>query len=58
MPSYREMSINERRKYLRIQQERYRAADRTMRSQLLNEMEAVIHLDRKSLIRLMSSDLA
>ena len=57
MPSYREMSINERRKYLSIQQERYRAADRTMRSQLLNEMEAVIHLDRKSLIRLMSSDL-
>jgi hypothetical protein len=57
MPNYREMSINERRKYLSIQQQRYRAADRTMRSQLLNEMEAVIHLDRKSLIRLMSSDL-
>jgi hypothetical protein len=57
MAEYKEMSINERRKYLRIQQKRYTAADRSMRSQLLDEMEAVTHLDRKSLIRLMASDL-
>jgi hypothetical protein len=52
------MTIDERRKYLRIKQKRYAAADRTARSQLLDEMAEVTGLHRKSLIRLMSGDLA
>jgi hypothetical protein len=52
------MTIDERRKYLRIKQKRYLKADRTERSQLLDEMEEVTGLHRKSLIRLMRGDLA
>ncbi len=51
------MSINERRKYLRTMQKRYRRARRQERSKLLDEMEAVTEKHRKSLIRLMGSDL-
>jgi len=52
------MTVDERRKYLRQMQKRYRKASRKGRSQLLDEMEAVIHLHRKSLTRLMKGDLA
>ena len=52
------MTIDERRKYLRKMQERYLQADRKERGQLLNEMEAVTELHRKSLIRLMKGSLA
>ena len=52
-----EMTIDERRKYLRKMQERYLQADRKERGQLLDEMEAVTGLHRKSLIRLMKSSL-
>ena len=51
------MTIDERRKYLRKMQERYLPADRKERGQLLDEMEAVTGLHRKSLIRLMKSSL-
>jgi hypothetical protein len=51
------MTIDERRKYLRKMQERYLAADRKERGQLLDEMEAVTELHRKSLIRLMKGNL-
>jgi hypothetical protein len=51
------MSIDERRKYLRRMKKRYAQASRQERGQLLDEMEAVTDLHRKSLIRLMSSDL-
>jgi hypothetical protein len=51
------MTIDERRKYLRKMQERYLQADRKERGQLLDEMEAVTELHRKSLIRLMKSSL-
>jgi hypothetical protein len=51
------MTIDERRKYLRIKQKRYLKANRTERSQLLNEMEEVTGLHRKSLIRLINGDL-
>lgn len=47
------MSIDERRKYLTRMANRYWAADRTGRSQLLTEMEAVTELHRKSLLRLL-----
>jgi hypothetical protein len=51
------MTIDERRKYLRKMQERYLQASRKERGQLLNEMEAVTELHRKSLIRLMKGNL-
>lgn len=51
------MSIDERRKYLRRMKKRYVQTIRKERSQLLDEMEAVTELHRKSLIRLMSGDL-
>lgn len=52
-----EMTIDERRKYLRKVQKRYRPAIRRERGQLLDEMEAITGLHRKSLIRLMNSEL-
>lgn len=51
------MTINERRKYLRMVKKRYLKADKVGRGQLLDEMEAVTGLHRKSLIRLMASNL-
>jgi hypothetical protein len=55
MPSEDEMTIDERRKYLKKQQERYRKATRKDRGQLLREMEQVTGLHRKSLTRLMNA---
>jgi hypothetical protein len=52
------MTIDERRKYLKKMQERYLQANRKERGQLLDEMEAVTELHRKSLIRLMKGSLA
>jgi len=51
------MTIDERRKYLRQMQKRYEGADRPAREQLLDEMEHVTELHRKSLIRLMAGRL-
>ncbi len=51
------MHIQERRKYLRIMQDRYFPADRQERGRLLDEMAAMTGLDRKTLIRAMHSDL-
>ncbi len=48
-----EMTIDERRKYLKKMQGRYQAADRAGRSAVLTEMEAVTGLHRKSLTRLL-----
>jgi len=52
-----EMTINERRKYLRKMKTRYKGAVRNERGRLLDEMEAVTGLHRKSLIRLMNGSL-
>jgi len=57
MPAEDEMTIDERWKYLRKMQKRYVKADRDERGRLLDEMEAVTSLHRKSLVRLMDSDL-
>ena len=51
------MTIDERRKYLRKMQGRYLQADRKERGQLLDEMETITELHRKSLIRLMKGSL-
>lgn len=48
-----QMTIDERYKYLRRMQKRYRKASRNERQALLDEMETVTELHRKSLIRLM-----
>ena len=42
------MTVDERRKYLRRMQNRYQAGNRRQRSQLLDEMEHVTRLHRKS----------
>jgi len=52
------MSIDERRKYLRKMQKRYRKAKHQEKGELLNEMVVVTELHRKSLIRLMNGSLA
>jgi hypothetical protein len=51
------MTIDERRKYLRMMQQRYLQADRKQRGRLLDEMEAVTEMHRKSLIRLLRHNL-
>jgi hypothetical protein len=55
MPSEEQMTIDERYKYLRIEQRRYREASRKERSRMLAEMEIVTGLKRKTLIRHMRS---
>ncbi len=54
MPADDEMTIDERRKYLKRMVKRYRAADRKGRGELLKDMEEMTGLHRKSLIRLLS----
>jgi hypothetical protein len=51
------MSIDERYKYLRRMQKRYREADRKGKGELLNEMEAVTGQHRKHLTRQMNGTL-
>ena len=53
MPIDEKMSVNERRKYLKLVAPRYAQAGRVERSTLLTEMGAVTRLHRKSLLRLM-----
>ena len=53
MPIDEKMSVNERRKYLKLVAPRYAQAGRVERSALLTEMGAVTRLHRKSLLRLM-----
>ena len=53
-----EMNVDERYKYLRLMQDRYRKADRLGKAGLLDEAQAVTGLERKHLIAcLNSSDL-
>jgi hypothetical protein len=53
MPTEDEMTVSERRKYLKRMKGRYMAAKRKERSELLTEMQQVTGLHRKSLTRLM-----
>jgi hypothetical protein len=53
MPTEEEMTLDERRKYLKRMKPRYLKAKRKGRSQLLSEMEQVTGLHRKSLTRLL-----
>ena len=56
MPTRYEMTIDERRKYVKRMSERYQKAKRKERSQLLSEMEEVSQLHRKHLIRLLNGE--
>ena len=51
------MTIDERRKYLRRMKKRYDQANRKGQGRLLDEMELVTELHRKSLIRLLNGSL-
>jgi hypothetical protein len=59
MPTEEQMTVNERRKYLKLMKPRYQQAKRAERSRLLTDMEQVTGLHRKSLLRLLhASSLA
>ena len=51
------MNIHERYRYLRLMQPEYQAAGRAEQSAMLDTMEIATGLDRKTLIRLLPSDL-
>lgn len=53
MPNQEKMSVDERRKYLKLMEPRYSKAKRRERGELLTEMREVTGLHRKSLVRLM-----
>jgi hypothetical protein len=55
MPTEEQMTVNERRKYMKLVKPRYQQAKRAERSRLLSEMEQVTGLHRKSLLRLLHS---
>ncbi len=54
MPGENSMTIDERRTYLQRMYPRYLKADRAGRGRLLDEMEAMTDLHRKSLVRLLA----
>ena len=57
MSTEESMSIDERRKYLKKMQKRYRKANYQEKGMLLDEMAAMTELHRKSLVRLMNGSL-
>ncbi len=58
MSNNEQMTIDERRKYLRMMKKRYvKASQKKAKEYLLDEMGAVAALDRKTLIRLMNGNL-
>ena len=57
MSNNEKMTIDERRKYLRLVRPRYRKAGRKEKGQILDEMVAVTGLERKTLIHLMKGSL-
>jgi len=57
VPNEERMTLNEGRKYLRLIKKRYLKARKLGRGRLLDEMQAIAALHRKSLIRLMSGTL-
>ena len=58
MPTAEAMTIDERRKYLGLMTVRYARASKKERSHLLDDMEHITQLDRKTLIRLIRGDLS
>ena len=56
MPKEEQLNIEERFKVIRITQERYRAASRGGKQQMLDELAPLLGLHRKSIIRLLAGD--
>ena len=56
MSTDEKMTVDERRKYVRMMKGRYAKAGRKEKGRLLYEMEAITEYDRKYLIRLMKGD--
>ena len=54
MPTEEQMTVNERRKYLKLVKPRYQQAKRAERSRLLSEMEEVTGLHRKRRLALVT----
>ena len=52
------MNINERRKYLNKMWGRFKRANKREKIKLLDEMEAVIGMHRKSIIRILNNQLS
>ncbi len=52
MPNEAKMTLNERRKYLRLIKKRYLKASKFERGRLLDDLEVITGSQRKSLIRL------
>jgi hypothetical protein len=57
MPKPKNMTVDERRHFLRLLQGRYHQGGKRERGRLLDSMEAATGLHRKTLIRLMAGDL-
>jgi len=53
VPACFEMTVDDRRKYLKRMQGRYLSAERSRKGELLTEMQEVTGLERKSLLRLL-----
>ncbi len=53
MPTEEQMTVNERRKYVKLMKPLYQQAKRGERSRLLTQMQEVTRLHRKSLLRLL-----
>ena len=56
MSTDEKMTVDERRKYVRMMKVRYAKAGRKEMGRLLDEREAITGYDRKYLIRLMKGD--
>ncbi len=56
MPTADRMTLDERRKYLKLMKPRYEHADRVEQGRLLTEMQTITQLHRKSLLRLLNAD--
>jgi hypothetical protein len=52
------MSVNERRKYIHKMRERYRKGSKKEKGKLLDEIEAVTEMHRKSVIRILNGQLS
>ena len=57
MSKTKRMTVDERRTYLRLVQDRYLEAGRKGKGRLLDQMEEITGLHRKSLIRLLAGNL-
>lgn len=56
MPTEEHMTVNERRKYLKLMKPQYEVASRKEKQRMPSFMQAVTGLHRKSLLRLLNAN--